>query len=1262
MMNNSPPTKTNISIHHLNCKGLVSKLQEIKTYVNNSEPDIVCLSETWLTKNEPKLKNYQSFWKNRQRIGGGLGIFIVNSITARHFNLIAYNNGLLEFLGIEIFTYRYNWIKILCLYNPCKNVTYSEMMHYINQLGNSYVIMGDMNAHSPILDGKYYIRSNSSGIMLEKLIFQENVILLNEPNVPTYIDYRTGKPSCLDICLVSSNLAQNSTFSVGPDLGSDHRMIITSIRPTAARTIIICPKRWKLKSVNWKQWRNRFANEVDSIVMPCDAEALNDSLINRVNSASDGLIPLTSGKTKIKQRTAWWDKECQDRVKARRKARHLCEKHPTEENIRILRKLTAEAKYHIKKKKKESWNRYVHSLSPDTPITKVWEKINKIKGTYSQQTLPIAVNGDPIINPILIANTLAVHFAGATAGRNLELPQDYQMLMEKSREKPISAEFYEYDEAISEAELGVVLNSGRNTSPGADGIPNIFIRNLPQCQKDKLLYMYNTSWYSGHVPSDWKHGIIIPIHKPNKLKTEASSYRPITLLSCIGKYMEKILCNRLIHWLERNKILSDHQCGFRKGLSTYDVLHRLEQNIKNSLFHHSHTVVVYLDLQGAFDKVWHPGLLYKLAKIGISGRMFRWIEDYLLNRTFQVRVGNSLSDIHPVNAGVPQGAVLSPTLFNLMLHDLPEKQGINIYTYADDITISCSGQNLEKLRIDIQCYLTDLITWLHLWGMVVSVSKSSMQVFSRSRRPEIILRINNEVLPCSKTQKILGITLDAPLLTFKHHIELLCIDVRRRIDIMKCLSSTNWGASQKILRMFYISYVRGKLDYGSSLYGTAAATHLKKLDSLQNTALRLVSGCRRSTPVISLEVVCHVPSLELRRFYLRCKFYIKLLGRDNEEETKKVLCISNNDRVSLYPQSFIKNVKSNMRSLHMEPIIDINRYLHSLPPWQNLNEYTRLSLDIDTNSNWRDNFIELIHSRYLNFYKLYTDGSQISEPIPSTACALFDSELSKTIVWKISCDHSVLSSELFALSKALQYIQIIPNSNNFVIFTDSKSAVQLIGSTGGSYAGLVGEIRQLLYSLNQSRLVVIEWVKGHSGIQGNEIVDRAASLAHSNSVCEELKLEAEEILTKLKRGLYKEWNDNWKFNVETTAKGKFLYNLYDKSQHYPQYKGKSRRLCIVLNRLRTGHAGVDHYLHRFNMSDTPLCCICGIPDTIEHLLLHCVRYDCERQIMLSKLHEKGIAPITVSVLLGSSNSVSERYCIVNALTKFLEHTKTFSFL
>ena len=200
------------------------------------------------------------------------------------------------------------------------------------------------------------------------------------------------------------------------------------------------------------------------------------------------------------------------------------------------------------------------------------------------------------------------------------------------------------------------------------------------------------------VAGSWKHGIIIPILKPGEDKTEVASYRPITLLSCVGKLLEKIICKRLNYWITSNSSLANHQCGFRAGMSTYDVLLRLEANIRKSLMSQTQTIVVYLDLKAAFDRVWHLGLLYKLAEMGLQGRMFRWIGNYLENRTSQVRLGNISSSSYFVGAGVPQGAVLSPTLFNIIMHDMPQDPKIDIYSYADDLTFSITGKSVNDIQ------------------------------------------------------------------------------------------------------------------------------------------------------------------------------------------------------------------------------------------------------------------------------------------------------------------------------------------------------------------------------------------------------------------------------------------------------------------------------------------------------------------------------------------------------------------------------------
>ena len=190
MPSSNPNPRNQINLAHLNCKGIYSKIQEIRQYLQITTPTILCTTETWLSTREPTLRNYTSYWKNRDNFGGGVGISVLNEAVARKFDIRSYNGGVLEFLAIEIYSNNRGWIKILCLYNPCKCVTKQEFKFYLNQLGNTFVIMGDLNAHSPYLDGKFHNRSNTTGLVLEDLILNQNLVLINAPDAPTYVDYK----------------------------------------------------------------------------------------------------------------------------------------------------------------------------------------------------------------------------------------------------------------------------------------------------------------------------------------------------------------------------------------------------------------------------------------------------------------------------------------------------------------------------------------------------------------------------------------------------------------------------------------------------------------------------------------------------------------------------------------------------------------------------------------------------------------------------------------------------------------------------------------------------------------------------------------------------------------------------------------------------------------------------------------------------------------------------------------------------------------
>ena len=175
-------------------------------------------------------------------------------------------------------------------------------------------------------------------------------------------------------------------------------------------------------------------------------------------------------------------------------------------------------------------------------------------------------------------------------------------------------------------------------APGPDGVMNDMLRHPGSAAKNILLRIFNQSWKQGRVPDIWKETSIIPIHKKGRDEKDAKSYGPITLLSCVGKLLERIVNQRLQWYLETYGKLSDTQAGFRKNKNTEDQLTYFAQKIENGFQEGKKTVAVFFNMKKAFDTVWKDGLLLKLIKCGIAGNMYKWIKSFLENRTARVKL------------------------------------------------------------------------------------------------------------------------------------------------------------------------------------------------------------------------------------------------------------------------------------------------------------------------------------------------------------------------------------------------------------------------------------------------------------------------------------------------------------------------------------------------------------------------------------------------------------------------------------------------
>lgn len=186
-----------------------------------------------------------------------------------------------------------------------------------------------------------------------------------------------------------------------------------------------------------------------------------------------------------------------------------------------------------------------------------------------------------------------------------------------------------------------------------------------------LLELLNRSWCSGVVPAAWRTATIIPIIKKNKPPNAFKSYRPVSLLSCISKTLERMVMNRIYHWQRQHSLIPSTQAGFQAGRSTTDCIAQLTQHAMNALQERvQRTLQVAIDLSTAFDRVWRARLLADLAEGGMPSLWLRWLRNWLSDRRAQVRWIDATSRTRVFSAGVPQGSPLSPLLFSFYTSSL----------------------------------------------------------------------------------------------------------------------------------------------------------------------------------------------------------------------------------------------------------------------------------------------------------------------------------------------------------------------------------------------------------------------------------------------------------------------------------------------------------------------------------------------------------------------------------------------------------------
>ncbi|OOZ57434.1 hypothetical protein BOW43_12400 [Solemya velum gill symbiont] len=497
----------------------------------------------------------------------------------------------------------------------------------------------------------------------------------------------------------------------------------------------------------------------------------------------------------------WFDDKCALAVRLRKKSLRVYQRQPTHANMLDYKRQRAATRRLLKLTRRESWRNYVSTLSSSTGLRSVWNTIRSIKGQSSGFQAPkhILDHDHSVTTLPDIADTLA-----STISRNssdVMCNPSFLNFKSQAEQTPLdftSSNTESYNQLFSLQEFHLALNKAKNTSPGPDDVPYDFLRNLPSPAQTLLLSIFNYIWTTGDIPSIWKEAFVIPIPKPGKDPSNASNYRPISLTSCVCKTFERMINDRLVWVLESKNLLTHVQCGFRKGRSAVDHLIRLDTFIKNAFCDRKRVVTVFFDLEKAYDTTWRYGILRDLHTLGFRGHLPLFISNFLSDRSFRIRLGSTFSNSFPQDIGVPQGSVLSVTLFSIKINSIAEILDSDTmgFLFVDDFAAGFAHRDMDAIDAHLQACLHRLEQWADENGFRFSMSKTVCMHFSRLisgvRDPSLTLYGNP--IPVVKEFKFLGMLLD-PKLMYDRHIYALRLKCKKALNIIRVLSNTTWGST-----------------------------------------------------------------------------------------------------------------------------------------------------------------------------------------------------------------------------------------------------------------------------------------------------------------------------------------------------------------------------------------------------------------------------------------------------------------------------------
>ena len=1083
----TPPPLGPFNILQWNAQGLRTSLEGLLTSLQEDNVHVAVLQETMLPEGRTmSFRRYDMYTSPYVRGGGqGTAILVKKDVFHRHITSPIDCGEGVEVLAVEV-TFPTTTLTIYGIYrrpNEEVELDLGELFEFASH--SPTLVAGDFNGHHPLFAASPTAtkRNTCGDHIVYSLQEFPDVTLINNPE-PTH-----EQGGVLDLTFVSKFLAPRALWSIHPTLASDHFATTTTINMPQIPSLTP-PPHFKFKAANWSAFQGHLLAWLEAFVPPPDVQDHEQCVADAFLEAARASIPLAS-QACFTHRNHWFYGPRVREIKHRvQQARKNLQKHPSPGSMALFREVVRNTKLELREIRNQAWLEWCQNINAHTTVKEMWTFLNIARG---QRRPTLQRHPDPGAR----AEELMASFADRCATN--QLPAGIRRVQEGLRQ-PRTTTIEEAcavpaasDAPFSLAELKASIKTGRDTATGEDCITYSMIHHGGDAGLSALCTLLNHSWDEGVLPANWKKATIVPIPK----RGSPGQMRPISLLSCLGKTCERAVLQRLLHVLG-----PPHPRTFaytRKTGTTENIASII------GLTDNTPAIVVFLDLEKAFELANAEAILFSLARKGVCGKLLRFLRDFLDGRQACTKFQGRTSSVRMLENGTPQGSILSPTLFNTLIENLvslPFRQGVTLLAYADDLQLIATGPNR---RHNAQHALELIEKKCAELALKINPQKSKVVPFS-ARIPDYHLHIQEHRLEWAESHTCLGLPFSSRLPPRKVLTDLLT-RTSARINVLRSLANTTGGAGYHVLRSFYVHGIRSLVDYAAPALLTLEDKLRPKLETIQNRAMRVCLGAPMWTRLENLRVETGLVPLQLRVQQMVVGFILKAFRAPRPFPFKeRVLGRLDVHNHLIQPHIWAHAAVVALRVFRIPAARRVSQVerphpqFAPTPPWEQLPAtFTVTELPgpkrLCTAAQIRDVTSHLGGASDAETATYYTDGS-VDRSTGRAGASVHCQE--HTACWRVSNDASTLQTELLAIDQALRHAvhQPKPRVN---ILTDSLSSIQLLQKRDyHDHTLLLTTIFVHLQTLrSQEKSVHFTWIPSHCDIAGNERADEAAKTALS---------------------------------------------------------------------------------------------------------------------------------------------------------------------